>query len=234
LAGEDRHSRLPEATPAYHPRVFSAGDLETLTRDFRAGGELVFIERAVEGQRLHALVAEARRLAPAAVRMHVPFFRRGGTVAGRKLRHEAPALAAFHAELLPVVTALAGRPCFHKDADDDHALALYAYGPGDFMARHHDRCGSSQHGSYSITLGLVNEGRAAFEHGDDRAIVTTPGSLVIYNGTRVAHAVSRLAPGEQRIVLSASYRTTPHAERGRRLMQEVVEGWVYFGLRSRR
>jgi hypothetical protein len=198
-----------------------------------ARDELVFRANAIAPERLAVLRREALALEPLATRMHVPFVRRGGTVGARRLRVEAPALAAIYGELRATAEALADRALFEKAEDDDHAVALYCYRGGDFMASHYDRCGDSPHGSYSVTVGLVDDSRAKLECklAGDRAIelATPPGSLTIYNGSRIAHAVSRLGPGERRVVLSGSYRTQPQPDRLPHFAQRVVEGFLYFG-----
>jgi hypothetical protein len=147
-------------------------------------------------------------------------------------------MTALYRELRDVVAALAGRALFLKDADDDHALALYSYRAGDFMRPHLDRCGCAPFASYSLTVGIIDDSSSRLEcslsGGRQLAFATGPGSFTIYNGTRVRHGVSRLGPGERRIVLSGSYRAGPRADRLRHLVQEVWDGLVYFGWRARR
>jgi hypothetical protein len=208
-------------------------DIERASEEFRRQGQLVFIADAVSADRLAILRGEADRLEPTATRIHVPLVRRAGTVGGRRLRREAPSLAALYRELRSFAERITERPLFEKAADDDHAVALYCYREGDFMASHVDRCGSAPHGSYSVTVGLVDESTSRLacdlDGGAHLDLTTAPGSLTIYNGSRVAHAVTRLGRGERRIVLSGSYRTQARPDRVPYAMQRVVEGVLYFG-----
>lgn len=208
-------------------------EVERVADEFRAQDELVLVTNAVPADRLALLRREAERLEPTATRMHVPFVRRGGTIGARRLRRDAPALAALYGELRDVVAKLAGRPLYEKDASDDHGVALYCYRAGDFMASHFDRCGDAPGGSYSVTVGIVDDSTSKLacriSGGRSIDLATSPGSLTIYNGSRVAHAVTPLGHGERRIVLSGSYRTQPRPTTVPHLAQRVIEGVLYFG-----
>lgn len=208
-------------------------DVPRVADEFRAQDELVLVDNAVAAERLALLREQAERLEPSATRMYVPFVRRGGTVGARRLRSEAPELAALYRELRDVAAELAGRPLYEKAEDDDHAVVLYCYREGDFMTAHYDRCGDAPFGSYSVTVGLVDDStsRLACRISGERrlTLATRPGSVTIYNGSRVEHAVTPLGPGERRIVLSGSYRTQPTAARVPHFVQRVTEGLLYFG-----
>ena len=212
-------------------------DASGLRERFLAQDELVHVEGAIPAGQLAALRAEAELLEPAATRMYVPFVRSGGTVGGRRLRRQAPEMAGLYQTLCGVAETLAGRPLYEKSKDDDHAVALYSYRGGDFMASHVDRCGSSPFGSYSVTVGIVDDSSSQLEcqlaGGRRLQIKTSPGSVTIYNGSRIAHAVSRLGPGQRRVVLSGSYRTQVRPQRIPHLVQRVVEGFLYFGWAGR-
>jgi len=212
-------------------------DAAGIAEQFRAQDELVFVDAAVAGDRLAELRREAEQLAPTATRMHVPFVRKGGTVGGRRIRRDAPAMAALYRELVADVALLTGHPLYEKDEDDDHAVALYCYRAGDFMASHLDRCGSAPFGSYSVTVGIIDESTSRLEcelsGGRTLAFSTGPGSLTIYNGSRIGHAVSRLGPGERRIVLSGSYRTQARPDAVPYLAQRLAEGFLSFGWTGR-
>jgi hypothetical protein len=232
-----RCESVPRPMSAVNPGGLAPGglaiDLARATPEFHAQDELLFREGVLSPEWLRVVREEAERLEPAAIRMHVPFVRRGGTVGGRVLRREAPALAILYRELVHVASGLVGRQLYEKDEDDDHAVVLYTYRGGDFMRFHHDQCGSAPFGSYSVTVGIVDDSSSRLEcriSGDRSfSIATRPGSLTIYNGSRVYHAVTRLGPGERRIVLSGSYRTVPSKEVWHGFVQRAKEGFLYFG-----
>lgn len=208
-------------------------DVDRHVAQFRDQDELVLVPDVIASERLAIAREQAERLERVATRMYVPFVRRGGTVGAVRVRRDAPALAALYSELREVASAFAGRPLFEKDPDDDHAFALYCYREGDFMASHFDRCGDQPGGSYSVTVGIVDTSTSRLEcrisRGRTLALATGPGSITIYNGSRVAHAVTQLGPGARRIVLSGSYRTQARAKAVPHFVQRVTEGMLYFG-----
>jgi hypothetical protein len=215
-------------------------DVASLSERFRTQEELVFVENALPAERLAEVQREVERFEPDATRVHVPFVRRAGTVGGRALRAGSSAIAALYRDLVPYVASIVGQPVFEKDPDDEHGLALYSYRAGDFMNAHYDRCGDS-YGAYSVTIGVVDESRSQLRCTTPGArefrYSTRPGSLTILNGSRISHAVSRLGPGERRIVLSAGYRTAknPNACRGwQQSALELAEHYLYFGVRGLR
>ena len=211
-------------------------DLAAHAAEFRAQDELISRAGAFAPARRAARAREAARLEPEAVRVHVPFVRSGGTVGARRLRAAAPAMIAVYRELVDVVARLVGRPLYAKDDGDDHGVALYSYRAGDFMRGHLDRCGCPEGSSYSITIGLVDDSTSRLEcrlsGGRRLALATPPGSLTVYNGSRIHHGVSRLGPGQRRVVLSGSYRTSPEPDPVRHLAQRVTDGLLYYGPRG--
>jgi hypothetical protein len=215
-------------------------DVVKLAEQFRAQEELIFLENAIPSTRLAAVQREVERIEPEAIRVHVPFVRRAGTVGGRRLRGETPEIAALYRDLVAFVAELVGEPVFEKDREDDHSLALYSYRAGDFMNAHYDRCGDS-YGAYSVTIGVFDESRSQLQCTTPGArkfdYSTRPGSLTIFNGSKISHAVSRLGRGERRVVLSAGYRTAvdPNACRGwQQTALETAEHLLYFGARGLR
>lgn len=205
---------------------------------FGADHELLFRADAIAPAMLAELQREAACLERSAVRVHVPLVRSGGTVGARQLRREAPTMTAIYHQLADAVSALVGRPLHPKDDDDDHGFALYSYRAGDFMRFHHDMCGCKEGNSYSVTVGIVDDSSARLEcrlpDGREIAIATSPGSLVVYNGSRIYHRVSKLGAGQRRVVLSGSYRTQAARDPIRHLAQRVTDGLLYYGVRRRR
>jgi hypothetical protein len=59
---------------------------------------------------------------------------------------------------------------------------------------------------------------------------TAPGSLVIFNGDRLWHAVTPLHAGEERIVLSMEYVTNPAMSPIKRFIWTMKDAIAYFGL----
>ncbi len=212
-------------------------DLSPHADVFASQDELLHLGGVVTGERLAALQLEARRVEASAVHVRVPFVRSGGTVGARRLSADAPTIAALYDELAGVVSKLLRRPVYPKHDGDDHGFALYFYRGGDFMRLHHDMCGCAEGNSYSVTVGIVDDSSARLEcrlpSGRVLAIATGPGSLTVYNGSRILHGVSKLGRGQHRVVLSGSYRTSATPDPIRHLAQRVTDGLLYYGIRGR-
>src|SRR5262249_8305650 len=93
--------------------------------------------------------------------------------------------------------------------------------------------------SYTALIGLVNRSSQVldcqmFKETKGRAplsltVRTDPGSLIAFNGSTVWHGVNRLGHGEERIVLSLSYRTDYDMGRLRRFKETTKDRLLFVG-----
>jgi hypothetical protein len=187
-----------------------------LAQRYRTEGRMLYIPGFLSEAALAPLIDEARRVASLARRSHVPFLRRGGTIdlAGR--RDRAPLLYATARS--PALTALAagvtGLPLIPRCA----TLCVYDRA-GDGMSYHTDTGGAS----LSLTLALIDGSAQRFRYkiGDrEHSVPTRPGTLILYDGARIRHAVSELGAGERRIILTASF--VPRDRSALRSMYETL------------
>jgi hypothetical protein len=65
----------------------------------------------------------------------------------------------------------------------------------------------------------------------ETVVPTPPNSLVLFEGARVRHGVTRLAQGECRIIMSMTYCANPSATRTQ-TVQRRFKDIAYFGLRA--
>ena len=56
-----------------------------------------------------------------------------------------------------------------------------------------------------------------------------PGAVVLFNGDRLWHAVTPLAEGEERIVLTLQYVTNQTMGPAKRLFSNLKDAFAYFG-----
>jgi hypothetical protein len=61
------------------------------------------------------------------------------------------------------------------------------------------------------------------------SLVTEPGTFVFFNGDKLHHAVTPLAEGEERIVLTLQYVTNPAMSVAHRLFSNMKDAVGYFG-----
>ncbi len=59
---------------------------------------------------------------------------------------------------------------------------------------------------------------------------TPPGSMVIFNGDKLWHAVTPLGEGEERIVLTMEYVTNPEMGPLMRFVSNMKDAIAYFGV----
>ena len=63
-------------------------------------------------------------------------------------------------------------------------------------------------------------------------IATEPGTVVIFNGDKLWHAVTPLGDGEERAVLTLEYVTNPDMSPFKRLYSNLKDAFGYFGLKA--
>ena len=206
--------------------------------------EMLVAERLLEGPALHSLIVEAQAMQASVHRNYVPRIKKGGSVSYFDLRRGAPSIVALYRD--PAFIALLSRITRERllvcPDNDPHACALYYYTePGDHIDFHYDT--SFYRGKrYTVLVGLVERSscRLVCElYRKDPAretrtvsVQTLPGTVVMFNGDRLWHAVTPSGPGEERIVLSMEYVTDQRMGPVQRLVSNVKDAVAYVGIRT--
>jgi hypothetical protein len=219
--------------------VFGKLDLARLRDRFFADGELIVLEELVPRPFVARALAEIDRARK--TRSAIPWFRSATHVGWRALQRIAPLSTAIYRSPVFVdwMTALVGKPMQLKHPSDDHACATYEYErAGDHMRFHYDTCGCDDGASYSQLLSLHDRSTQRLLvdlHTKDgkpverRSLPTPAGTLTVFCGSKVWHAVTPLGPGERRVILSMSYATDPTMPPWRWLFENVKDAVLYFG-----
>jgi len=214
-------------------------DLPALRARFLDDGELLALPDLLPRPYVARVLAEIDRRP--SQRSSVPFVRSAQHHGWRTLQRIGPRAAALYRSpvFLDWMSALVGRPLQRKDDLDDHACTTYEYARrGDHMTAHYDTCGCEDGASYTQLLSLhdTSSQRLVVDlHTRDdrpierRALQTPPGTLVVFCGSKVRHAVTPLGAGERRVILSMSYATDPRMTPWRRLVENVKDAALYFG-----
>lgn len=206
--------------------------------------EFVVAERFLDDLALAPLIAEADRMRSAINRNYVPKIKKGGSVSYFDLVRSAPSLVELYRspafiELLSHVTRERLLVC---PDGDPHACALYYYTePGDHIGFHYDT--SFYRGKrFTVLLGLIERSSCRlvcelFKKDPARkpqtvSVHTTPGTLVMFNGDKLYHAVTPSGPGEDRVVLSMEYVTDQRMGTLSRMVSNVKDAVAYFGIKS--
>ena len=219
--------------------VFGKLDLAHVRDRFFADGEFVLLEELVPAAFVARMLAEIDTARP--TRSRVPWIRSAQHVGWRTLQRIAPISTAIYRSQVFVdwMTELVGKPMQLKHPSDDHACATYEYErAGDHMRFHYDTCGCDDGASYSQLLSLHDRSTQRLLvdlHTKDgqpverRSLSTRAGTLTVFCGSKVWHAVTPLGPGERRVILSMSYATDPSMPPWRWLYENVKDAMIYFG-----
>ena len=191
------------------------------------------------------LVPPVERLKPQLNRNYIPGHKKGGSVSYFQVRREAPVFLDLYRSraFIDFLSRLAGAPLMVCPENDPHACALYYYTePGDHIGFHYDT--SYYKGArYTVLMGLVDRSPSCrlvcqlykddpSRRMQEMEIATEPGTVVIFNGDKLWHAVTPLGEGEERAVLTLEYVTNPDMSPFKRLYSNLKDAFGYFGLKA--
>lgn len=225
-------------------QAISSFDVERVRSEFWEQDECIFLDRFLPPDVVERdLIPEVERLRQSVHRNYIPGHKKGGSISSYTLGEKAPVFLSLYTSpsFLDFLSRLVGTPILVCPEDDPHACALYYYTePGDHIGFHYDT--SYYKGSrYTVLLGLVqrSEGCRLVAHlyKDDpkreMKVVDLgygPGALIIFNGNKLWHAVTPLAAGEERVVLTMEYVTNPEMAPLKRAFSNLKDAFAYFGV----
>lgn len=177
-------------------------------------------------------------------RSYLPTHKQGGTVAYETLHENAPKVVAFfNAEALrDLFSAIVGERVSPTPLHDQSACSLLFYTqPGDHINWHYDHnFYDGRH--FTVLLPIVNQhnqepgelssAQLLVKQGEQEQVVSSaPNTLIIFEGAKVLHKVTRLGPDETRIILSMTFTTTPQASLPKAIARRIKDV-AFFGLRA--
>ncbi|MFZ1325869.1 MAG: hypothetical protein WAT67_07580 [Candidatus Contendobacter sp.] len=188
---------------------------------------------------LHEAALRCRRTE----RSYFPTHKQGGTVAYEDLHRLAPELVAFYqsAHLHRLCSTIVGEAVVPTPLHDQSSCSLLVYDrPRDHIGWHYDHnFYNGRH--FTVLLPLVNrhleEDRLSSaqllirQDGRERVMPTPPNTLIVFEGARVFHKVTRLEADELRIVLSMTFCTHPRASLIKSALRRCKDV-AYFGVRA--
>ena len=191
------------------------------------------------------MVPHVERLKPKLNRNHIPGHKKGGSVSYYTVREEAPVFLDLYRSpaFMNFVSRVTCAPLMLCPDNDPHACALYYYTePGDHIGFHYDT--SYYKGArYTILMGLVDRSPSCrlvcHLYKDDPTrrmkaleLATEPGTIIIFNGDKLWHAVTPLGEGEERVALTMEYVTNQEMGRFNRLYSNLKDAFGYFGMKA--
>ncbi|MDH5563328.1 MAG: 2OG-Fe(II) oxygenase [Nitrospirota bacterium] len=221
--------------------LISADKVEEWTRQYWEQGEFLALERLMTPSVITEFMQEVDGVRPKINRNFIPKHKKGGSVSYYLLQESAPAILAFyqHPEWIKMLSHIVGVPLLLCPDHDPHACALYFYTePGDHIGYHYDT--SYYKGArYTLLIGLRDRSSSRLVcrlHTKDPghtvqelSLATEPGTCILFNGDKLHHAVTPLAEGEERIVLTLQYVTDPAMSFTHRWFSNMKDAVGYFG-----
>ncbi len=219
-------------------------DVESVRRRYWEQNEFVHLDRWLPRPLVERLVAEVDRVRPAINRNYIPRHKKGGSVSFYTLQEQAPTIVALYRSpaFLDFLAELTGRRLQPCPPSDPHSCALYFYTePGDHIGFHFDT--SYYRGArYTVLLGLIERSSSRlvcqlYKNDPQRApvelqLATDPGTLILFNGDKLWHAVTPLGEGEERVSLTLEYVTDPSMHPVKRLFSNLKDAFAYFGFKA--
>ena len=221
--------------------IVSGVDIAELTQQYWEQGEFLALERLMPQSLVEEFIREVDGVRPKINRNFIPKHKKGGSVSYYLLQESAPAILALykHHDWINLLSQIAGVPLLLCPEEDPHACALYFYTePGDHIGYHYDT--SYYKGArYTLLIGLRDESTSRLlcrlhtkEEGkpvQELSLATEPGTFIFFNGDKLLHAVTPLAEGEERIVLTLQYVTDPAMSFAHRWFSNMKDAVGYFG-----
>ena len=223
-------------------RAIEGVDLAELRRCYRDQNEFVVLDRFLTQPAVDQLLREVDVLAPYVNRSYVPGHKKGASVSFYAILRQAPAILSLYRSpaWLMFLSRLVGAPLMLCPENDPHSCALYYYQqPGDHIGFHYDtsyykgkRC--------TVLIGLVERSEhcrlvaRVRKHGETEEIRETripmdPGTVVLFNGDKLWHAVTPLGKGEERIILTLQYVTNREMGPFKKMFSNLKDACAYFG-----
>jgi hypothetical protein len=222
----------------------AALDVEAVREAYWRQNEFVYLPGCWPAPVVEAIAAEVERVRPAIHRSYLPRHKKGGSVSYHTLAAEAPAILALYRApaFVDFLRRVTGQPLAPCPESDPHACALYFYTePGDHIGFHFDT--SYYKGQrYTVLVGIIERSSSRLVCQPFKKVPggspleltlrTDPGTLVLFNGDKLWHAITPLGEGEERVSLTLEYVTDPSMGPFMRFVSNMKDSIAYFGFRS--
>jgi alkylated DNA repair dioxygenase AlkB len=183
-------------------------------------------------------------LKPHIHRNFIPNHKKGGSVGYDTVRANAPAMNAVYQSpaLLAFLKNITGAELQECPGSDPHRCALYAYTEeGDHIGWHYDTSYYKDR-RWTLLVGFQDNSSSKLvcklhtrHPGHDEASLSlkiAPGTLVLFNGDKVYHAVTPTKAGEARYLVSMQYVTDTGMNPFMRFVSNMKDSIAYFGLKE--
>ncbi len=177
-------------------------------------------------------------------RTYLPTHKQGGTISYEELHQTSPQVVSlFNSQYLSnLFSDIVGEQVQPTPINDQSSCSLLFYTePGDHINWHFDHnFYNGRH--FTVLMPIVNEHNDnpdqlssaelyAKPNGQEEKLIASPNTLIIFEGAKVLHKVTRLGPNETRIMLSMTFSTTPYASAPKEIARRIKDT-AFFGVRA--
>lgn len=176
-------------------------------------------------------------------RSYFPTHKKGGTIAYENLHQTAPEIVAFYQsdDLRRLCSAIIGEAVIPTPINDQSSCSLLFYDrPRDHIGWHYDyNFYNGRH--FTVLLPLINRhlhedrlssAQLVIQQNEQEVMIPTPpNTLIMFEGARVYHKVTRLEEDELRVILSMTFCTCPQTSSFKGAIRRFKD-IAYFGVRA--
>ncbi len=225
--------------------ILKLQNVERLKKEYWNNDEFLYISAFLPDFLVSALQQELPNLRKYTHRTKILGVRKGGSVAATNVRAQTNLIRTIYtSDVMGFISSIVDRDLSICLADDEHAMALYSYTKeGDFI-HYHYHTSFYKGNRYTVLITLQNNSSCKlmydlFRKSPGRSVQhqevnTLAGSLVVFNGNKLWHAVSPAKEGEERHVLSLEYVDDQRIGLFGKLVSQVKDRIGYFGIRGKR
>lgn len=219
-------------------------DLDAARRMYYEQDEFIVIENLVAPEIIARWEHELEALKPRIHRNYIPRHKKGGSVDYGTVARLAPSMAAvYHSpSFLGALGRIADAPMKECPVSDPHRCALYAYTEaGDHIGFHYDTSYYKDR-RWTVLVGFIDESSSKLRchlHTRNRGravekidLKVRAGTVVLFNGDKLWHAVTPIADGERRYIVSMQYVTSGDMNPFMRFVSNMKDSVAYFGLKN--
>jgi len=225
-------------------RRASGLDAVALRKTYLDQDEFLVVDEFLSGEIMGQWREQLEVLKPHIHRNFIPKHKKGGSVSFSTLSANAPAMRAVYQSpaLLAFLKQITGAEMQECPGSDPHRCALYAYTEeGDHIGWHYDTSYYKDR-RWTLLVGFQDNSSSRLEcklhtrnPGHDQVSLSlrvSPGTLVLFNGDKVYHAVTPTKAGEERYMVSMQYVTNAAMNPFMRFVSNMKDSIAYFGLKE--
>jgi alkylated DNA repair dioxygenase AlkB len=205
--------------------------------------EFVVVEGFLSPEIMEEWGEQLEALKPELHRSFIPKHKKGGSVAYDTVSVLGPAIRAVYQSpaLLAFLKKITGAEMQECPASDQHRCALYAYTEeGDHIGWHYDTSYYKDR-RWTLLVGFQDNSSARLvcrlhtrhpgRQEESLSLKLAPGTLVLFNGDTVYHAVTPTKANESRYMVSMQYVTSSAMNPFMRFVSNMKDSIAYFGLK---